>query len=163
MRFEPIYKQIKEIYDAERIGRAFFVEGSYIHDMRSLYNPVTWRSHPQDCTEHPDRGRLPSLRFTPVDGPGPDVTEVHAYSNGYATQDFPLDDCYIFTFQFETVVSAKCSLPAAAKVVGWRRFSLYLWHGGNNLEKSYPPQRWSYRRNCSRGRKCNSGNSFSLR
>lgn len=100
MRFEPIYKQIKGIYDAERIGRAFFVEGSYIHDMRSLYNPVTWRSDPQTAQNiligggcHP----FDLLRWTV----GSDVTEVHAYSNGYATQEFPLDDCYILTFQFE--------------------------------------------------------------
>ena len=100
MRFEPIYKQIKQIYDAAEIGGAFFVEGSYIHDMRSLYNPVTWRSHPQTAQNiligggcHP----FDLLRWTV----GADVTEVHAYSNGYATQEFPLEDCYIFTFQFE--------------------------------------------------------------
>ena len=114
MRFEPIYKQIKGIYDAEGIGRAFFVEGSYIHDMRSLYNPVTWRSHPSTAQNiligggcHP----FDLLRWTV----GADVTEVHAYSNGYAAQDFPLDDCYIFTFQFENGCVGKVLVTSGCK------------------------------------------------
>jgi UDP-N-acetylglucosamine 3-dehydrogenase len=100
MRFEPIYKKIKQIYDAGQIGRAFFVEGSYIHDMRSLYDPTTWRSDPKTAQDiligggcHP----FDLLRWAV----GSDVAEVHAYANGYATPNFPLDDCYIFTFQFE--------------------------------------------------------------
>lgn len=100
MRFEPAYKRIKQIYDAAEIGGAFFVEGSYIHDMRSLYDPVTWRSHPRTAQNiligggcHP----FDLLRWTV----GAEVTEVHAYSNGYAAQEFPLADCYILTFQFE--------------------------------------------------------------
>ena len=34
MRFESVYRSIKTIYDQGKIGNAFFVEGSYIHDMR---------------------------------------------------------------------------------------------------------------------------------
>ena len=30
-----------------------------------------------------------------------EVVSVHAFSNGYALPDFPLDDCYILSFQFE--------------------------------------------------------------
>ena len=114
MRFEPIYRRIKHIYDTEGIGRAFFVEGSYIHDMRSLYNPVTWRSDPQTAQNiligggcHP----FDLLRWTV----GSDVTEVHAYSNGYAAQDFPLDDCYIFTFQFENGCIGKVLVTSGCK------------------------------------------------
>lgn len=114
MRFEPIYRRIKQIYDLEQIGRAFFVEGSYIHDMRSLYKPVTWRSHPQTAQNiligggcHP----FDLLRWTV----GADVTEVHAYSNGYAAQEFPLDDCYIFTFQFENGCIGKVLVTSGCK------------------------------------------------
>ena len=114
MRFESIYKQIKHIYDTEAIGRAFFVEGSYIHDMRSLYNLVTWRSDPPTAQNiligggcHP----FDLLRWTV----GSDVTEVHAYSNGYAAQDFPLDDCYIFTFQFENGCIGKVLVTSGCK------------------------------------------------
>lgn len=114
MRFEPIYKRIKGIYDAGEIGRAFFVEGSYIHDMHSLYNPVTWRSHPRTAQNillgggcHP----FDLLRWTV----GVDVTEVHAYSNGYAAKDFPLDDCYIFTFQFENGCIGKVLVTSGCK------------------------------------------------
>ena len=140
MRFEPIYKRIKGIYDAERIGRAFFVEGSYIHDMRSLYNPVTWRSHPQTAQNiligggcHP----FDLLRWTV----GSDVTEVHAYSNGYAAQEFPLDDCYILTFQFENGCIGKVFVTSGCRGRGMGgRISLHLRDGRDYLEKLYPPQ-----------------------
>ncbi len=100
MRFQPIYQRIKQIYDQGQIGRAFFVEGSYIHDMRSYYTPMTWRSDPKNPQNiligggcHP----LDLLRWT-IDS---EIVEVHAYANGDTLPDFPLDDCYIFTFQFE--------------------------------------------------------------
>ena len=100
MRFQPIYQRIKQIYDQGHIGRAFFVEGSYIHDMRPYYQPMTWRSDPKNPQNiligggcHP----LDLMRWTV----GSEIVSVHAYSNGYALPDFPLDDCYILTFQFE--------------------------------------------------------------
>ncbi|HIC20165.1 TPA: Gfo/Idh/MocA family oxidoreductase, partial [Candidatus Poribacteria bacterium] len=83
MRFESVYRSIKKIYDQGEIGRAFFVEGSYIHDMRAYYTPRTWRSDPDNPQNiligggcHP----LDLLRWAV----GSDIEEVHAYSNGYA-------------------------------------------------------------------------------
>ena len=100
MRFQPIYQEIKKLYDDGELGRAFFVEGSYIHDMSGIYARNTWRSDPENPQNvligggcHP----LDLLRWAV----GSEIEEVHAYSNGYATRDFVLDDCYIFSCKFE--------------------------------------------------------------
>ena len=100
MRFQPIHQEIKKMYDDGVLGRAFFVEGSYIHDMTGIYARNTWRSDPENPQNilvgggcHP----LDLLRWAV----GSEIVEVHAYSNGYAARDFVLDDCYIFSCRFE--------------------------------------------------------------
>ena len=106
MRFLPIHQEIKKLYDEGMLGRAFFVEGSYIHDMSGIYAQRTWRSDPKNPQNvligggcHP----LDLLRWAV----GSEIEEVHAYSNGYATRDFVLDDCYIFSCKFGKRLSRK--------------------------------------------------------
>ena len=114
MRFESVYRSIKTIYDQGRIGSAFFVEGSYIHDMRPYYTPRTWRSDPENPQNiligggcHP----LDLLRWAV----GSDIEEVHAYSNGYAATDFPLDDCYIYSCRFQNGCIGKVFVTSGCK------------------------------------------------
>jgi len=114
MRFESVYRSIKKIYDQGEIGRAFFVEGSYIHDMRAYYTPRTWRSDPENPQNiligggcHP----LDLLRWAV----GSDIEEVHAYSNGYAATDFPLDDCYIYSCKFQNGCIGKVLVTSGCK------------------------------------------------
>jgi len=114
MRFEPIYQAIKNMYDEGTIGRAFFVEGSYIHDMSAYYTQKTWRSDPKNPQNillgggcHP----LDLLRWAV----GSDIEEVHAYSNGYAAPNFVLDDCYIFTCKFKNACMGKVLVTSGCK------------------------------------------------
>ena len=114
MRYEPIYQSIKTIYDEGRIGRAFFVEGSYIHDMSAYYSQKTWRSDPKNPQNiltgggcHP----LDLLRWAV----GSDIEEVHAYSNGYAAPNFVLDDCYILTCKFKNDCIGKVFVTSGCK------------------------------------------------
>ena len=100
MRFRPIHQAIKRLYDDGVLGQAFFVEGSYIHDMSSIYARNTWRSdakNPQNILIGGGCHPLDLLRWAI----GSEIEEVHAYSNGYAARDFVLDDCYIFSCRFE--------------------------------------------------------------
>ena len=105
---------LQNIYDQGEIGRAFFVEGSYIHDMRTYYTPRTWRSDPENPQNiligggcHP----LDLLRWAV----GSDIEEVHAYSNGYAATDFPLDDCYIYSCKFQNGCIGKVLVTSGCK------------------------------------------------
>ena len=114
MRFQPIHQEIKKLYDDGALGRAFFVEGSYIHDMSGIYAQRTWRSDPKNPQNvligggcHP----LDLLRWAV----GSEIEEVHAYSNGYATPDFVLDDCYIFSCKFENGCLGKVMVTAGCR------------------------------------------------
>jgi len=114
MRFQPICQAIKNIYDEGKIGRAFFVEGSYIHDMSAYYDGKTWRADPKNPQNiltgggcHP----LDLLRWAV----GSDIAEVHAYSNGYAAPNFVLDDCYIFTCKFKNDCIGKVLVTSGCK------------------------------------------------
>ncbi|MBM4082866.1 MAG: Gfo/Idh/MocA family oxidoreductase, partial [Planctomycetes bacterium] len=49
MRFVPLCRAIKRLYDAGELGELFFVEGSYVHDMFEYYSPTgkrytAWRA-----------------------------------------------------------------------------------------------------------------------
>ena len=114
MRFEPLYQSIKKIYDKGMIGQAFFVEGSYIHDMSRYYDQKTWRSDPNNPQNiligggcHP----LDLLRWAL----GAELEEVHAYANGYAAPNFVLDDCYIFTCKFDNDCMGKVLVTSGCK------------------------------------------------
>lgn len=114
MRFQPIHQEIKKLYDDGALGRAFFVEGSYIHDMTGIYARDTWRSDPKNPQNvligggcHP----LDLLRWAV----GSEIEEVHAYSNGYATPDFVLDDCYIFSCKFENGCLGKVMVTSGCR------------------------------------------------
>ena len=114
MRFRPKHQAIKKLYDDGVLGRAFFVEGSYIHDMNSIYARNTWRSNPKNPQNiligggcHP----LDLLRWAV----GSEIREVHAYSNGYAAREFVLDDCYIFSCKFEDGCLGKVLVTTGCK------------------------------------------------
>ena len=114
MRFGPVYQAIKKMYDEGTIGQAFFVEGSYIHDMSAYYTQKTWRADPKNPQNillgggcHP----LDLLRWAV----GSDIEEVYAYSNGYAEPNFVLDDCYIFTCKFTNDCIGKVLVTSGCK------------------------------------------------
>ena len=115
MRFEPIYKRIKEICDAEADWTRFFrrrqLHPRYALALQSGNLAVSSRSTAQNILLGGGCHPFDLLRWTV----GADVTEVHAYSNGYAAQDFPLDDCYIFTFQFENGCIGKVLVTSGCK------------------------------------------------
>lgn len=144
MRFQPIHQEIKKMYDDGLLGQAFFVEGSYIHDMSGIYARNTWRSDPKNPQNiligggcHP----LDLLRWAV----GSEIEEVHAYSNGYAARDFVLDDCYIFSCTFENGCLGKVMVTTGCKGHGMGEgfLSIYgteatVWRGSFYPAKGEP-------------------------
>ena len=141
MRFEPIFQAIKNIYDEGTIGKAFFVEGSYIHDMSAYYTQKTWRADPKNPQNillgggcHP----LDLLRWAV----GSDIEEVHAYSNGYAAPSFVLDDCYIFSCKFKNDCIGKMLVTSGCKGHGMGEgfLSIYGTKGTIWRNRLYPAE-----------------------
>lgn len=141
MRFETIHQEIKRIYDEGTLGRAFFVEGSYIHDMNGIYARNTWRSDPKRPQNvligggcHP----LDLLRWAV----GSEIEEVHAYSNGYAAPDLILDDCYILSFKFENGCIGKVLVTSGCRGHGMGEgfLSIYGTEATIWRDRLYPAQ-----------------------
>ena len=114
MRFCPIHQEIKRMYNEGVLGRAFFVEGSYIHDMSGIYSRNTWRSdskNPQNILIGGGCHPLDLLRWAV----GSEIEEVHTYANGYAAPNLVLDDCYIFSCRFENGCIGKVLVTSGCK------------------------------------------------
>lgn len=92
LRFNPVIRAIKDMVDAGQLGRLFYVEGDYIHDLRwqhgwNLTNEVPMVGggcHPIDI-----------LRWL-----AGDVAEVQAYGNHEAFPDMASDDCVVAILRF---------------------------------------------------------------
>lgn len=101
------------------IGEIFFIQGDYIHDMWSIYQPgerrhTPWRidgRNPQNILLGGGCHPIDNILST-VDAP---VIEVYAYSSKKSVPEFPSDDCYILMLKFgngvlgKVFVSSGCS------------------------------------------------------
>ena len=93
------------------IGRVFFIQGDYIHDMWSHYAPAggrhtPWRidkDNPQNILLGGGCHPIDLIQWT-IDAP---VAEVFCYSSKLSAPDFPGDDCYIVVMRFENDVLGK--------------------------------------------------------
>ena len=132
MRFRPKHQAIKKLYDEGQLGQAFYVEGSYIHDMAGIYAQNTWRSdhkNPQNILIGGGCHPLDLLRWAV----GSEIVEVHAYSNGYAARDFILDDCYIFSCRFENGCLGKVLVTTGCKGHGMGEGFLSIYGTGGTV------------------------------
>ncbi len=122
------------------IGDIFFVQGDYIHDMWSIYQPgehrhTPWRidrQHPQNILLGGGCHPIDSILST-VDSP---VVEVFAYSSKMSVPEFPADDCYIVMLKFENGVLGKVfvSSGCSGHGMGGGMLAVYgtegtLWNG----------------------------------
>ena len=93
------------------IGEIFFIQGDYIHDMWSIYQPgerrhTPWRidgRNPQNILLGGGCHPIDNILST-IDSP---VVEVFAYSSKMSVPEFPADDCYIVMLKFENGVLGK--------------------------------------------------------
>ena len=89
-----------------QIGEVFFIQGDYIHDMWSYYSEhgrthTPWRAdheHPQNILLGGGCHPIDLILWT-IDSP---VAEVFAYGNKMTVPEFPSDDCYIVSLQFQS-------------------------------------------------------------
>jgi len=122
------------------IGDIFFIQGDYIHDMWSIYQPgegrhTPWRidgRNPQNILLGGGCHPIDNILST-VDSP---VIEVFAYSSKMSVPEFPADDCYIVMLKFENGVLGKVfvSSGCSGHGMGGGMLAVYgtegtLWNG----------------------------------
>ena len=107
-RFAPGFALTKALIDDGLIGDLFLVESEYAHNYANARGVGDWRLDPQ---RHPFVGgachAVDLVRW--IAG---NVAEVHAYSNHRVLTDWPVDDCTVANFRFESGVigSVMCSI-----------------------------------------------------
>ncbi len=92
LRFNPMMRAIKDMVDAGQLGTPFFVQGDYIHDLRSQDGWNLERESPMiggGC--HP----IDLMRWY-----AGDIVEVSGFSNHIAFQDMKADDCSVASLRF---------------------------------------------------------------
>lgn len=111
MRYVHPFRQMSRAAAAGEIGRIFYIQGDYVHDMWSYYSPegkdyTPWRSDPVNPQNilfgggcHPI-----DLMLWTIDSP---AVEVSCYSSKLSIPEFPADDCYLVSIRFENGVIGK--------------------------------------------------------
>jgi len=102
-RYAPGFVLAKRLVERGEIGKLFFVESEYAHNYRGARGIGSWRVDPR---REPVIGggchAVDLLRW--IAG---DVAEVHAYANHLCLTDWPVNDCSVGLFQFESGVIGK--------------------------------------------------------
>ena len=93
MRFVPRNVAIKRLIDQGELGEVFYIETSYIHDMRHRATQFShWRMDPEGF-QHPIFGgchHIDMLRWL-----AGEIEEVHTFGSNKGLPGYPADDTYV--------------------------------------------------------------------
>jgi len=111
MRYVYPWRETALAARSGKVGRIFFVQGDYIHDMWDFYSPqgiyyTPWRAdakNPQNILLGGGCHAI-DLMLWAIDSP---VVEVFAYCNKLSIPEFPADDSYIVIMRFENGAMGK--------------------------------------------------------
>lgn len=107
-RFAPGFALAKSLLDDGIIGNLFLVQSEYAHNYAHARGVADWRLDP---LRHPFVGggchAVDLLRWC-----AGNIAEVHAYANHFVMKDWPVDDCIVANFRFESDVIGQvmCSI-----------------------------------------------------
>jgi UDP-N-acetyl-2-amino-2-deoxyglucuronate dehydrogenase len=126
MRYVYPYRQMADMARAGDVGRIFFIQGDYVHDMWSYYSPkghdyTPWRSdknHPQNILLGGGCHPIDLMLWTV----GSPVREVMCYSSKLSVPEFPSDDCYLVSLRFENGVIGKVTVSSGCSGHGMGEF-----------------------------------------
>jgi predicted dehydrogenase len=109
-RFAPGFALTKKLVDDGTIGKLFLVESEYAHDYTHVKGVGGWRVDPVRLREPFVGGACHAvdlLRW--IAG---NVAECHAFANRFVLTDWPVDDCTVANFRFESGVIGQvmCSI-----------------------------------------------------
>ena len=103
-RFVPEFMAAKKLYDDGDLGRPFFAEAHYVHDMRPVLDRTPWRyEHPQDFLYGGACHPIDLLRWF-----FGDVEEVFVYAaQSQFDERYPKHDNFLINLRFHSGVIAR--------------------------------------------------------
>lgn len=126
MRYCFPYREYAFAAKDGRVGKIFFVQGNYIHDMWEYYAPegvchTPWRidkDNPQNILLGGGCHGIDLMLWTV----GQPCVEVTAYSNKFCVPQFPADDCYLVMMKFQDGALGKCFVSSGCAGGGQGEF-----------------------------------------
>jgi predicted dehydrogenase len=109
-RFTPGFIMAKRLIDGGEIGKLYLAESEYAHSYRHVPGVGNWRKDPVRL-RHPFLGgachAVDVLRW--IAG---DMVQTFAYANHFCLTDWPVDDCTIAVYKFQSgaIGKAMCSI-----------------------------------------------------
>ena len=104
-RFTPGFMMAKKLIEGGEIGKLYLAESEYAHSYKHALGVGGWRKDPVRL-RHPFLGgachAVDVLRW--IAG---DIAETCAYANHFCLTDWPVDDCTIAIFKFQSGVIGK--------------------------------------------------------
>lgn len=109
-RFAPGFALAKRLVERGEIGDLFFVESEYAHDYTHVAGVGGWRKDPKVKREPFVGGGCHAVDL--VRWIAGNMVECSAYSNQKVLTDWPVDDCTVAIYRFESGVIGKvmCSI-----------------------------------------------------
>lgn len=138
MRYVHPYGRMVKMAQNGDIGKVFFIQGDYVHDMWSYYsekgkNHTPWRSDQHDPQNILLGGGCHAIDLI-LWAAGSPVREVCCYSNKLSIPEFPDDDCYILIMRFENEVLGKVHVTSGCSGHGYGDF-LEIYGNNGTLTK----------------------------
>jgi predicted dehydrogenase len=127
MRYSHPWGTMARAARAGEVGRVFFLEGNYVHDMWHHYHPqgryhTPWRvdrDNPQNILLGGGCHGLDLMLWAMHDVP---VREVSAYSNHLSAGLLPADDCYLVAMRFADGTIGKLYVTSGCNGAEFGRF-----------------------------------------
>ena len=122
-RFSPGLIAGKRFVDEGQIGNLFLVESEYAHDYTHIHGHGGWRIDPQRLRQPFLGGACHAVDLIRWVGGQP--TEAFAYSNRKSLTDWPVDDCTVAVYRFESgalgkvICSVGCKRDYTMRSVFW--------------------------------------------
>lgn len=122
-----------------QVGRVFFVQGNYIHDMWAWYdaqgpNHTPWRvdpDHPQEILLGGGCHAIDLMLWVTRDLP---VQEVFCYANHLSGSDLPADDCLLVGLRYADGTTGKVFVTSGCNGAPFGRFLEVFGIGGTLLD-----------------------------
>lgn len=122
-RFSPGFMLGKRLVDDGVIGDLFLVESEYAHDYTHIHGHKGWRKDPVRLRQPFLGGGCHAVDLIRWVGGQPN--EAFAYANRMSLKDWPVDDCTVAVFRFESgalgkvVCSVGCKRAYTMRSVFW--------------------------------------------
>ena len=137
LRFNPVFEEVHRLCRADRLGRIYYLEGDYIHNLlyqKNQWDPVTgtnWYLQEERPMVGGGSHPLDLLRWFS----GREIVRVFGASNHVAFPEMHHDDCQVCLYQFDDGTLAKVAALYAPRCAMAPYYNLRIYGTAGTVER----------------------------